>query len=332
MSAPLINRRVLFARKQDARFVEEPVEERALREREILGKTVVSLISTGSERGGYMDYNDNMAYPQVTGYAAVLEVVDTGSAVTRVKKGDLFYASTPHALYSQVSEEEILPVPSGLAPERAVFCRFPAVSMSSIIPMTVRPTEPVLVTGLGLVGLMCSQVLQNFGYDVYAVDPVQKRRDYAKKCGILHPVAEIADVPGMAGKFGAAFDCSGDETGIYACADSLRQGGELFLVGVPWRKTTSMDGHGLLLKIFYGFLHVHSGWEWNLPRKSGPFLPDSHDHSLNKSLQWIAEGKLQVDGIALVRDPADCGEVYREIGDNVLQNEASCVLFDWRSY
>ncbi|GGA37177.1 zinc-binding dehydrogenase [Paenibacillus physcomitrellae] len=328
-----MNRCVRFVRKQDAQFISEAFEDRPLLPGEILGKTVVSLISTGSERGGYMDYNDNMAYPQVTGYAAILEVLEIGPGVTKVQKGDLFFAGTPHHLYNRVHEEDILPVPAGLPPEKAVYCRFPAVSLSSIVQMPVSPTEPVLVMGLGLVGLMCAQVLQNFGYDVWSVDPVRRRRDNARLNGILHAVSGVDEIPAeLTGKFGAAFDCSGDESAIYGCADKIRHGGHLFLVGVPWRKTTDEDGHRLLLKIFYGFLHVHSGWEWTLPRRSGDFLPESHYRCLEKSLQWIAEGKLRMDDIAAVVDPSDCPEVYREIGDGELQHKANCVMFDWRAY
>lgn len=328
----LVNRCVRFAGRRDVRFMEETIDDRPLGPNEIKGKTVVSLLSTGSERGGYMDYNDNMAYPQSTGYAAVLEAVETGSSVTRVRKGDLFYAGTPHALYGWVNEEDILPLPPGLAPEKAVFCRFPAVSLTSILHMSVKPTEPVLVTGLGLVGLLCSQVLQLFGYEVWAVDPVPKRRENAAACGIVRTAASVDDIPGPADRFGAHLECSGAEEAVYAGAARLRRGGELFLIGVPWRKTTNTDGHSLLLQIFYGFLRVHSGWEWSLPRRSGEFLPDSHYRSLEKSLQWIAEGKLSVEGIGVTRDPADCARVYRDIGDDVVLEQASCVLFDWRAY
>lgn len=330
--AALANRCVRFTRKQDAAFLTEAFEERPLQPGEILGKTVVSLVSTGSERGGYMDYNDNMAYPQVTGYAAVLEVLETGEGVAGISQGDLLFAGTPHHLYNRVKQEDVLPIPAGLSPQQAVFCRFPAVSLPSILHMSARPTEPVLVTGLGLVGLMCAQVLQNFGYEVWAIDPVEQRRNNARLCGVLHTVAAADDIAGLKGRFGAALECSGSEEAAYACADSLRHGGDLFLVGVPWRKTTEEDGHSLLLKIFYGFLHVHSGWEWTLPRKSGEFLPDSHFRCLEKSLQWINEGKLKVDQIAAIEDPSDCGRVYREIGADALQSRASCVMFDWRAY
>ncbi|MGB8452880.1 MAG: zinc-binding dehydrogenase [Anaerocolumna sp.] len=326
----LTNQCVRFVAKQEARLIEETLEVPELQPGEILGKTVVSLISTGSERGGYMDYNDNMAYPQITGYAAVLRAVETGKDVTGIKKGDLFFADSPHHEYAVLKQENVLPLPEGMTPEQGVFCRFPAVSMSSLIPMSIRPTEPVLVTGLGLIGLLCSQLLQNFGYDVWCIDPVEKRRENGKKCGLLHVVKNIKEIPDMVGSFGAAAECSGDENATYDCADNLRHGGELFLVGVPWRKSTEVDGHTLLLKIFYGFLHVHSGWEWNLPRKSAEFLPDSNRHSLEKSLQWMKEGRFNVDGIYRRVKPGDCTAIYREIGEERLQQADTCVMFDWR--
>lgn len=328
----LTNRCVRFLAKQDARFIEEPFDAAPPAPDEIIGKSVVSLISTGSERGGYMDYNDNMAYPQITGYAAIMRAVEVGAGVARIRKGDLFYAGAPHHLYNRVKEDDAILVPQGLEPEQAVFCRFPAVSMSSIVQMTVKPTEPVLVTGLGIVGLMCSQALQLFGYEVWAVDPEEKRRENARQCGIANAVAGMDDVAPLKGKFGAALECSGFEEAIYAAADQLRRGGDLYLVGVPWRKTTSMDGHSLLLQIFYGYLNVRSGWEWSLPRKSGDFQPNSHTRNIELALRWIAEGKLRMSGATAVEDPAECDRVYREIGSGELQRRASAVLFDWRAY
>lgn len=322
------NRCIIFPHSQCADLFCEPVPDTPLEKDEILGRTVVSLVSTGSERGGYMDYNHNMAYPQRTGYAAVLEVLETGSDVTDLVPGDLVFAETFQQLYSRAKSSDLLKVPAGLAPETAVFCRFPAVSMSSLVKINTRPTEPVLLAGLGLVGVCCAQLLQLFGYDVYCFDHSPERCRTAQECGIRHTAADPQVWQELQGKFGAAIDCTGAEQAIYTCADFVRHGGELFLVGVPWRKTTQMDGHGLLLKIFYGYLHVISGFEWSLPAHSDTFLPNSHMHSKEKAMQWLAEGKLKVNCLAQVENPTDCAAVYAAIGREELTK--TCVMFDWR--
>lgn len=294
---------------------------------ELVARTLISVVSSGSECGGYLDLYGGEIYPKPTGYAGILEVEETGANVTRFHSGDIIFAQTSHQLYHCIKEKDVVAVPNGLDPEKAVFCRFPAVSMTSMIQTSIRPTEPVIVAGLGIVGLSCAQMLGICGYDVYAVEPMQSRREAAQTCNVTHVFSNYDALPAM--PYGLSIDCTGRDDAIMKQAMLLRKGGELFLVGVPWRKISDdATLHAFMRVVFNGYLTVRSGWEWSIPLHSKDFLPNSNFHSFEKSLQWINEGKLRYDNIYRLYKPEECGFVYEAIATNSLP--CTCAVFDWR--
>ncbi|MCL6458322.1 MAG: zinc-binding dehydrogenase [Gorillibacterium sp.] len=320
---------IQFIEKQQAALVKCTRDHTPPSAHEIIGCTLVSLVSSGSERGAYMDYFGGTTYPTETGYAVVMEVLEIGAAVTNVIVGDIVLALAPHRAYNRVKDDEIIHVPAGMLAEHAVVGRFPAVSMTSMIHTRIRPTESVLVTGLGVVGLMCAQVMQHCGYKVYAFDPNVKRREVAESCGLRHVYGSPDDVPEVKGVAGLAMECSGREDAVYSLMTNLRKGGELYLIGVPWYRSTDTFAHELLLNIFYGYIHVYSGWEWSLPRHSKDFEPNSSHNSIEKAMEWIREGLIKVEGIYDIVPPSHCAGVYESIANGTLQK--TCVIFDWRS-
>lgn len=322
------NKSVKFIEQAKAALVVETERWRPLNEREIFGKTLVSLISSGSERGGYMDYFGGNRYPMETGYAVVMQVLETGSGVKGVNPGDIVFASAPHRLYNIVSEDEIVPVLEGMLPEEAVLCRFPAVSMTTMLRTQIKPIEPVLVTGLGIVGLMCAQMMQHCGYTVYAVDHGEKKRQIARDCGLRHVYGSVKECP-AAGKFGLAMECSGAEQAALDALDALRKGGELSLIGVPWYRGTDTWAHDVFLKVFYGFITLTSGWEWSIPRHSSEFLPGSNYGNFAVGMEWIKNGDLNVNGIYELVDPENCDDAYQAIVNKT--SSTICTIFDWRS-
>jgi NADPH:quinone reductase-like Zn-dependent oxidoreductase len=322
------NYSVQFIEKQQATLVKCDWDNSPPSAHEVIGCTLVSLISTGSERGAYMDYFGGTVYPVDTGYAVVMEVLEIGDAVTNAKVGDIVLAMAPHRAYNRVKDDEIIKVPAGMLPEHAVIGRFPAVSMTSMIHTRIRPTESVLVTGLGVVGLMCAQVLQHCGYKVYAFDPNVRHREIAQSSGLRHVYGSLADAPEVKGVAGLAMECSGKEDAVYSLVANLRKGGELYLIGVPWYRSTDTFAHELLLNIFYGYIHVYSGWEWSLPRHSGDFDPNSNYGSMEKAMEWIRDGFIKVEGIYDMVPPSHCAEVYESISNRTLKK--TCVIFDWK--
>ncbi len=292
---------------------------------ELICQTLVSVVSTGSETGGYMDYLGISPFPYVSGYAAVLQVVEAGPE-SGYKPGDVVFAEYPHQLFSRIPAADVIPVPAGMKPEDAVLSRFPAITMTTMVETSIRPTEPVAVIGLGVVGLMCAQMLRHCGYTVYGVDPVEARRETAKDCGIDRLFASAADIP--AESVGIVFECSGSDRATMSALPCIRKGGELSLVGVPWRKTDDTPVQELFRQVFYGYIHLRSGWEWSLPLKSGEFQPNSTSHNLATAMEWIRQGAISTDGIYALVSPKDCDALYQSMVQR--RFEKTCAIYDWR--
>ena len=255
-------------------------------------------------------------------------MIRTGSRVTGIVPGDLVFSLTPHKLYNRVAARDVFLVPDGILPEKAALCRFPAVSMTAFLHSDIKPTEPVLVSGLGIVGLMCAQVMQRCGFPVYATDPNEKRQEIARSCGLKHVGPDVKSF-GLPEKCaGLGMDCSGNDQAILSLSPYIRQLGQLALVGVPWRQTSDLSAHELLRQIFYSYLRVYSGWEWSLPRHSGEFNPNSNLRSMRTALDWIADGSIVTDGIYELFSPEECSSLYPAIAAGKL--EKPCAVFDWR--
>lgn len=322
--------RIAFLKPREAALITGDFDE-TTGEGEIFGRNILSMISTGSERGGFTSEYEPSCYPMQTGYSSIGQVVSVGEGVTDLKPGDLFYHNEHHTLYVKVRAEDVIALPEGIMPEKALFGRFAAVTMTSMFHSKSKPVDNVVVTGLGIVGLMGAQMLKSFGYRVYGIDPSANRRNVAKASGIGNVAESIEQWPELKGKAAVLYECSGNEKALRAVIPYMRKGGEVFQVGVPWVKTSDWDAHALLYDIFYGFISVHSGFEWSIPRKEDEFHSHSNYSHIRMAMELIADGRVKiVDDMYELRDPKECGEVYQEI--LVPRMKPTSIMFDWRNF
>ena len=319
---------VTFTAKERAALVSRPFDPNPA-PGQVVGENLVSLISTGSERGGFTQQFPEDTYPMQTGSSSIARVIALGEGVTNYQIGDLFYHNEHHTRYVKLSAADTIPLQEGAKPEHLIFGRYSAVSMTSIYHMKAKPADKVIVTGLGMVGHMCAAVLQCFGYQVHAVDLSEERRQIASAAGIER-VGESLEALGLELKSCAALlECSGNERALKASIPYLRQGGEAFQVGVPWHKTSDWDAHELLYSVFYGYISIHGGWEWSIPRKNDDFHSHSSYSHIRSAMELIAQGKIRIpECMYQLCNPADCHKVYTSIAGQKM-NPTSMIL-DWR--
>lgn len=321
---------VTFMKKGCAQLVQHPFSDE-VGPGEILGQNILSLISTGSERGGFTQEFAPESYPMQTGSSSIARVLRVGGGVTNLAPGDLFYHNGHHTLYTRLRQDDAIPVPTGAAPESLLFGRYAAVSMTSIYHMKAKAVDNIIVTGQGMVGVMCAAVLQAFGFDVYAVDPSPERRQAAREAGILR-VGETLEALGAQPKScGAHMECSGNEKALRASLPYLRRGGEIFQIGVPWHKTSEWDAHSLLYELFYAYVSIQGGWEWSVPLKSDDFHAHSSFSHIRTAMQLIADGRITIPkAMYELRDPRDCNAVYLDI--TVPKMRPTSMILDWRGF
>ena len=300
------------------------------------GSTVVSLVSPGTELAVYRSiYTEDapLGSPAVPGYAAVFRIEEFGEDVKRLEVGQLVYGMGGHGSRQCLPADVVRALPARLPPAIAVFARLAAVNMTTLVTTRAQPPGPVLVLGLGVVGNLAAQVFQAASYEVVANDPVESRVLLARTTGVVNARATLegAELP----PFSLVVDCSGHEDAALQACRFVRKGGEVVLVGVPWLQRGEASAHDLLKEVFHRFLHLRSGWEWELPTTEEPWEPAEappprHDGSAignqELALHWLATGAINVNGLGVEVAPEDAQQAYQAL----LRQEGPLTrLFRW---
>jgi predicted dehydrogenase/threonine dehydrogenase-like Zn-dependent dehydrogenase len=122
--------------------------------------------------------------PLPLGYCNAGEVVAVGAGVSAFKIGDRVVSNGHHAEVVCVPQNLVAKIPDNVSYEEATFTVISAIALQGI--RLINPTfgETVVVTGLGLIGLIAAQLLQANGCRVIGLDFDDKKIALAKTWGI----------------------------------------------------------------------------------------------------------------------------------------------------
>ncbi|WP_454817622.1 zinc-binding dehydrogenase [Labrys neptuniae] len=328
-----MGREVVFTGKQQFELLD--YEEEKLGASEVRGPTLVTLISPGTE----LAWANGDSFPIRPGYAAVFRAEEIGTAVTDVKVGDRLLCMGGHRSTQQFDHRYTLKIPEDMPAELAVVARLMGVSMTTLMTTAARPGEKVIVCGAGPVGYLAAHQCQIAGYDVTIVEPDHGRREKALASGIGRALAVIpVEDADYRGKVALVIDCSGHEKAVLDGCKVVRKRGEVVLVGVPWKAYTDISAHEILHEVFFNYVVLRSGWEWEVPVLSRGFVweelyegynnaPHSTFSGLATALKWLAENRIPTAGMFSGMTPYDPAASYRRL----LQKEVEepFVILDW---
>jgi threonine dehydrogenase-like Zn-dependent dehydrogenase len=255
-------------------------------------------------------------------------VAAVGDGVKDVRAGQIVFFMGQHKSWQRFKRSEMVFVPNGLKPEAAAFCRLMGVSWATLITTSARPADKVLVTGLGLVGNLAAQIFQAAGYRVTAVDPVEGRRKLASMIGLRDVRSSAAGQKDLENVIALAVECSGHEQAVLDCCRIVRKRGEVSMVGAPWKKRTDIFAFDVLKEIFFRYVTLRSGWEWELPMRPAEFREGSTFGDYASALAWLADGRVKAEGLYRVSPPTDPQTVYETMEQQ--NGEYLSVVFDWR--
>jgi predicted dehydrogenase/threonine dehydrogenase-like Zn-dependent dehydrogenase len=137
--------------------------------------------------------------PLPMGYSNSGSVVAIGSGVTGFSVGDRVATNGRHAEYVCVPVNLAARVPDDVADEDAAFTTVAAIALQGVRLVCPALGESVVVTGLGLIGLITVQLLRANGCRVLGLDFDHRRLELAKRFG-----AEVADLSAGADPVAAA--------------------------------------------------------------------------------------------------------------------------------
>ncbi len=188
--------------------------------------------------------------PLALGYCNVGRVTGPGAEVEGFAAGDRVVSNGKHAEIVVVPKNLCARIPDTVSDEAASFTVLAAIGLQGI--RLTRPTlgECVVVTGLGLIGLLTVQMLRAHGCRVLAIDFDQERLDLARKFGAEVVNARLGgDVLAAAAAFsrGAGVDAviitasTKSSEPVAQAAQMCRKRGRIVLVGVAGLELNRAD-------------------------------------------------------------------------------------------
>ena len=245
--------------------------------------------------------------PLPLGYCNVGAVLDIGSGVTGFAIGERVVSNGKHAEAVCVPVNLCAKVPESVADEDAAFTVLGAIALQGI--RLVNPTlgETVVVTGLGLIGLMTVQLLRAHGCRVLGLDFDPLKLALARQCG-----AETVDLGVGQDPLAAALVFSRgrgvdavlitastkSNEPVHQAAQMCRKRGRIVLVGVTGLELSRADFFEKELSFQVSCSYGPGRYDPNYEEKGQDypvgFVRWTEQRNLEAVLDMMADGRIDV--------------------------------------
>ena len=271
---------------------------------------------------------NKLGQPLPLGYCNVGKVIAIGEGVDGFTIGDRVASNGPHAEYVCVPKNLIANIPDNVSDEEAVFTVIGSIGLQGIRLCDPQLGETIVVTGLGLIGLITAELLIANGCKVIGIDPDTNKIEIAKKKGIIavNPAANdvvkfVMDNTDNTGADGVIITASAKTDEIISqSAKMSRKRGRIILVGVVGLNIGRADFYEKELTFrvscSYGPGRYDDSYE-----KAGidyplPFVRWTEQRNFKAVLQLISAGKLDVASLITERvSLKDFGNIYSNISN-----------------
>lgn len=183
---------------------------------------------------------NKLGEPLPLGYCNVGRVIAVGDDVTDFKIGDRVASNGHHAEFVCVPKNLVAHIPDNVSDEEATFTVIGSIGLQGIRLLNPTIGETVVVTGLGLIGLLTAQLLIANGCRVIGSDIDESKLAMAKEWGIIpfNPIKGdivkfVEENTGGVGADGVIITASAKNNDIISQAALMsRKRGKIVLVGV----------------------------------------------------------------------------------------------------
>jgi 2-desacetyl-2-hydroxyethyl bacteriochlorophyllide A dehydrogenase len=336
-------RKLLVNEPQHVILLEGEFDNTNLKQNEIIVKTLYSHISAGTELACLAGTEDWFPIPGTPGYTTIAQVVEKGTGITHVNVGDLVYTYGSHSEYFRLEYGDrwhgmCVKLPNGINPEFASFTHMASIALTAIRKSDIELGDFVLVTGLGAIGNLASQLAQLQGAIVIATDIDEHRIDLACKSGIRYVVNskkenlqdKISEITKGA-LVNTYIDASGNSLVINESLAHVRLYGEAILLGSP-RAAYDTD-LTKTLQYFHLLPHcltLNGALEFSYPTHENEFVKHSIERNASIVLNLINEGRLNIAPIYTHKlSPREAQKAYDGLKNK--PDEFIGVVFDWKN-
>ena len=302
-------------------------------------KQVLGKIKTDGLRPTVDAVFNKLGQPLPLGYCNVGTVVAVGDGVSEFKTGDRVASNGHHAEYVCVPKNLCAHIPDCVNDEDAAFTVIGAIGLQGLRLCDPQLGETIVVTGLGLIGLITAELLIANGCRVIGIDPDPNKLAIAKKKGIItiNPaegadvVKTINELTDHVGADGVIITASAKTDDIIAQAAQMsRKQGRIILIGVIGLNISRADFYEKELTFrvscSYGPGRYDDSYE-----KAGidyplPYVRWTEQRNFKAILQTIAAGKLGVAALITERIPLT---EFSRIYDNISNKDSIATILEY---
>jgi L-iditol 2-dehydrogenase len=215
------------------------------------------------------------------------------------------YTQGSYAHYVVQSIKSVFPIPDSLSWDEAAMLDPTSIALHTVKRGGQAPGDTVVVVGPGVMGLLVAECAWALGAGRVIV---VGRGERLAKAGALgnetvdfteeEPVARLRELTGGSGAE-VALECSGDPAAVGQCADMLRKGGRVAVIGIPLE-----DARIPMQKIVLNELEIVG------VRAAAGEMPEA--------IALVAAGKIRLGDLITHRFPLrDFAEAYRTFTERV---------------
>ena len=264
--------------------------------------------------------------PLALGNSNVGKVVEVGAGVASFAPGDRVASNGSHAEIVSVPRNLCARVPDAVSDEEAAFTVIGAIALQGI--RLLRPTlgEAIVVSGLGLIGLITVQLLRAHGCRVLGIDVRPERLELARGFG-----ADTVDLANGGDPLAAALLFSRDRGAdgviiaasarssdpVHQAAKMCRKRGRIVLVGVTGLELSRADFYEKELTFQVSCSYGPGRYDPNYEEKGqdypAGFVRWTEQRNFEAVLDMMADGRLDVGPLISHRFRIEEGERAYEV-------------------
>ena len=267
--------------------------------------------------------------PLPLGYCNVGKVIEVGNSITTFSVGDRVLSNGKHADFVAVPQNLCAKIPDSVDDESAAFTVIGAIALQGI--RLLKPTlgETVVVTGLGLIGLVAVQLLRAHGCRVLGLDFDASKLALAREFGaevVNLAAGEDAVAAAQAYSRGRGVDAvlitasTKSNEPIHQAATMCRKRGRIVLVGVVGMEMSRADFYekelSFQVSCSYGPGRYDPEYEERGHDYPFGFVRWTEQRNFEAILDMLADGRLNFKPLISHRFPlTEAQDAYRLISE-----------------